>query len=75
MLNLSILLEQSAKRLPNQKAITFGETTLSYSQLNGAANQVANGLFKLGIKKGDKVALSCFNLPYFPIIYFGILTK
>ena len=22
---------------------------------------------------GDKVALSCFNLPYFPIIYFGIL--
>ncbi len=73
MLNLSILLEQSAKRLPNQKAITFGETTLSYSQLNGAANQVANGLFKLGIKKGDKVALSCFNLPYFPILYFGIL--
>ena len=73
MLNLSILLEQSAKRLPNQKAITFGETTLSYNQLNGAANQVANGLFKLGIKKGDKVALSCFNLPYFPILYFGIL--
>ena len=25
------------------------------------------------IKPGDKVALSCFNLPYFPIIYNGIL--
>lgn len=73
MLNLSILLEQSAKRHPSQKAMTFMDTTLTYAQLNGAANQVANGLVAKGIKKGDKVALSCFNLPYFPIIYFGIL--
>jgi long-chain acyl-CoA synthetase len=73
MLNLSILLEQSAKRHPSQKAMTFMDTTLTYAQLNGAANQVANGLVANGIKHGDKVALSCFNLPYFPIIYFGIL--
>ena len=26
-----------------------------------------------GIEPGDKVALSCPNLPYFPIVYFGIL--
>src|SRR4030095_9806172 len=43
------------------------------AQLNGAANQVANGLKALGIGKGDKVVLSCPNLPYFPIIYFGVL--
>ncbi|MCP9770725.1 long-chain fatty acid--CoA ligase [Lacihabitans sp. LS3-19] len=73
MLNLSILLEQSAKRNPNQKAMTFMDSTLTYAQLNGAASQVANGLKSKGIKRGDKVALSCFNLPYFPIIYFGIL--
>ncbi len=73
MLNLSILLEQSAKRHPNQKAMTFMDTTLTYAQLNGAANQLANGIVAKGIKKGDKVALSCLNLPYFPIIYFGIL--
>ncbi len=73
MLNLSILLEQSAKRLPNKPAITFMGNTLSYGQLNSAANQVANGLIAKGIGKGDKIALSCFNLPYFPIIYFGIL--
>jgi len=73
MLNLSILLEQSAKRYPQNKAITFMDSTLTYAQLNGAANQVANGLIAKGIQKGDKVALSCFNLPYFPIIYFGIL--
>ena len=26
-----------------------------------------------GIEPGDKVALSCPNLPYFPIVYYGIL--
>jgi long-chain acyl-CoA synthetase len=73
MLNLAVLLDDSAKRYPSKPAFTFMDTTLSYAQINGAANQIANGLKASGIKKGDKVALSCLNLPYFPIIYFGIL--
>ena len=72
MLNLSVLLEASASKYPNRTAVTFGDTNLTYNQVNAAANQVANGLVNLGIQQGDKVALSCFNLPYFPIIYFGI---
>ncbi|MFT7602599.1 MAG: long-chain acyl-CoA synthetase, partial [Saprospiraceae bacterium] len=73
MLNLSVLLEDSARRYPAKPAFTFMDTTLSYAQINAAANQVANGLKSIGIQDGDKVALSCLNLPYFPIIYFGIL--
>lgn len=73
MLNLSVLIEDSAKRYAAKTAFTFMDTRLNYAQINGAANQVANGLVANGIKPGDKVALSCFNLPYFPIIYFGIL--
>ena len=73
MLNLAVILEDSARRNPTKAAFTFMDTTLSYAQINGAANQVANGLKAKGIQPGDKVALSCFNLPYFPIIYFGIL--
>jgi len=73
MLNLSILIEDSAKRYADKTAFTFMDTALSYAQINAAANQVANGLVAQGIKPGDKVALSCFNTPYFPIIYFGIL--
>jgi len=73
MLNLSVLLESSAFKFPTKSAFTFADTTLTYAQVNGAANQIANGLNSIGISKGDKVALSCFNLPYFPIIYFGIL--
>jgi long-chain acyl-CoA synthetase len=34
---------------------------------------VANVLSLAGIQKGDTVALSCQNVPYFPIVYYGIL--
>lgn len=73
MMNLAFVLESSASEYPNKTAIVFGETRLSFAQLNGAANQVANALLERGIQKGDKVALSCLNLPYFPIVYYGIL--
>lgn len=73
MLNLSVILEDSARRYPDKDAFTFMDTTLSFSQMNAAANQIANGLRSKGVGHGDKVAISCLNLPYFPMIYFGIL--
>ena len=73
MLNLSILLEDSARAYPERTAVVLGDTRLSYAQVNAAANQVANMLVARGIRPGDKVALSCPNLPYFPIVYYGIL--
>lgn len=73
MLNLAVLLEATASQTPQREAIVFNQVRLNYAQLNGAANQVANGLTQLGIGKGDKVAISCLNLPYFPIVYYGIL--
>jgi len=73
MLNLSVLLEDSARKYPKKDAFVFMDTHVSYAQVNGAANQIANGLIAKGIKPGDKVALSCLNLPYFPMIYYGIL--
>ncbi len=73
MLNLSVILETSARRFPGKTAFIFGDTALTYSDLDSAANQVANALLTNGIAPGDKVALTCPNLPYFPIIFFGIL--
>ncbi|KQV75118.1 long-chain fatty acid--CoA ligase [Aeromicrobium sp. Root344] len=73
MANLAALLEQSTEKYADRTAIVFGDTRLTYAQVNGAANQVANLLVARGIEPGDKVALSCPNLPYFTIIYFGIL--
>ena len=73
MPNLSTLLEGSAATYPEREAVVLGGTRLTYAQVDGAANQVANLLVSRGIRPGDKVALSCPNLPYFTIVYFGIL--
>src|ERR687895_319551 len=73
MLNLSAVIEQHARRRPDAEALVCGATRLTYAQLNGWANQIANALAASGIRRGDHVALLCPNLPYFPAIYFGIL--
>jgi long-chain acyl-CoA synthetase len=73
MFNLATLLEETTRRLPDRIAVVFNDTRLTYAQVNGAACQVANALVELGIRPGDRVALSCPNLPYFPIVYYGIL--
>jgi long-chain acyl-CoA synthetase len=78
MLNLASLLENSAQKYGDREAVVLARpdgqsTRLTYAQVNGAANQVANLLVSRGIEPGDKVALSCPNLPYFPIVYYGIL--
>ncbi|WP_182524821.1 long-chain-fatty-acid--CoA ligase [Nocardioides dongkuii] len=71
--NLSSLLENSAKSYPDRDAIVLGDTRLTYAAVDSFANMVANLLVARGIRPGDKVALSCPNLPYFSVVYFGIL--
>ncbi len=73
MLNLAILLEDSAQEVPERTAVVSENTRLTYAQVNAAANQIANGLVQAGIKNGDKVALSCPDVAYFPVVYYGIL--
>ncbi|MDI6100099.1 long-chain fatty acid--CoA ligase [Actinoplanes sp. NEAU-A12] len=73
MLNLSVLLEDSARHYPERAAVVLGSQRLTYAQVNAAANQVAGLLRSRGVQPGDKVALTCPNLPYFPIVYYGIL--
>ena len=73
MLNLSVLLEDSARRYPDREALVLGPVRMTYAEVNAAANKVANLLASRGVGSGDKVALSCPNLPYFPIVYYGVL--
>jgi long-chain acyl-CoA synthetase len=42
---------------------------MTYAEINAAVNCWSNG----GIRGGDRIALSWPNLPYFPIVYYGIL--
>jgi long-chain acyl-CoA synthetase len=72
-LNLSSVLEHYANLTPDRLAVTCAGRNMTYGELNAAAAKVAGGLSSLGIAPGDHVALSCPNLTYFPIAYFGIL--
>jgi long-chain acyl-CoA synthetase len=70
-------LEESARKYPNSIATIlpgrFGDTKLTYRELNELANRLANALIDLGVKKGDRVALYMPNCPQFVIAYSGIL--
>ena len=72
-LNLASVLEHQARLTPDRVAVTFGSTHITYGELDAGASQIAGGLLGLGIAPGDHVALSCPNVPWFPIAYFGIL--
>jgi len=73
MLNLAVVLEDSARNVPDTDAVVHGKSRLSYAELDAAASRVAAALAARGIGSGDRVALSCPNLPYFPVVYYGIL--
>ena len=73
MLNLAVLLADSARNVPDRVAVACGPARLTYAQLDAQASQVAGALAARGIGPGDRVALSCPNLPCFPVAYYGIL--
>jgi long-chain acyl-CoA synthetase len=73
MLNLAVLLEDSARNVPDRDAVVHGLNRLTYADLDARASQVAAALAARGIGPGDRVALSCPNLPYVPVVYYGIL--
>ncbi len=73
MLNLAMMLEDAARAVPDRTAVVLGDYRSTYAEVDAAANRVANLLVERGIAPGDKVALACPNLPYFPSVYYGIL--
>ena len=72
-LNLAAIVDHSARLMPDRVALTCAGRSMTYGQLNQQAERVAAALAARGIAPGDHVALSCPNLPWFPIAYYGIL--
>jgi long-chain acyl-CoA synthetase len=72
-LALPDMLDATAKRVPGASAIDFMGRKFSYKDIGNAANRVAAGLAKLGVKKGDRVGLFLPNVPHYVAAYFGAL--
>ncbi|MBD8038482.1 long-chain-fatty-acid--CoA ligase [Solibacillus sp. A46] len=62
-----------ASRMPNQKALVFGDYTYTYKELNDEINRYSNGLIKQGLKKGDKVSLFLKNSHWFVICAYAVM--
>ncbi|MGQ9732601.1 MAG: long-chain-fatty-acid--CoA ligase [Candidatus Zipacnadales bacterium] len=71
--DLSATLKASADCAPDSPALTLGEKTLSYAELDQAVSSFATSLVEQGLEPGERVALWMPNVPQFVIGYFGIL--
>ncbi|MFC0296699.1 class I adenylate-forming enzyme family protein [Geobacillus jurassicus] len=72
-MNISELLARNARKFPDKTAIIDGETELSYAEVDRAVNRLASSLERLGIRRGDKVALYMPNTTEFVFAYFAVL--
>ncbi|OIJ10997.1 long-chain fatty acid--CoA ligase [Anaerobacillus arseniciselenatis] len=70
---LQSYLKEAAEKYPEKKAIHFIGKELSYKQLYDSSLKLANQLQKLGVKKGDRVAIMLANTPQAVISYYGAL--
>ncbi|MFC1822470.1 AMP-binding protein [Thermodesulfobacteriota bacterium] len=66
------ILYRTSKRYPNKEALIFKEMRITYDEFNNKVNRFANSLKKLGIKKGDRVAILSHNCPQFAIFLFSL---
>jgi long-chain acyl-CoA synthetase len=67
------MLEGTASEVPQKTAIVLGSQRVSYQELDETSNRVANALIRLGIKKGDHVAILMSCTPEWVINYFGVV--
>ena len=67
------VLADTARKHPDHPATLFKGAKLTYRELNELVDKFAAGLQKLGVKKGDRVAVHLPNCPQFPISYYAIL--
>jgi len=66
-------LENSAQKHPDKNAVWYKNEWITFGQIDNLANKVANYLFDIGIKHGDRVALLYENSHDYVINYFAIL--
>lgn len=71
--SLQQLLKNTAEKYPNKIAIYFNGKELSYQELYDSALKFAGYLQKIGIQKGDRVAIMLPNTPQSVISFYGVM--
>jgi len=60
-MNMAEALARNAQRFPEKLAIVDGRRKLSHRDFHLRSNRLGNYLLAQGVRKGDRVALSCGN--------------
>ncbi|GAB4539208.1 MAG: long-chain fatty acid--CoA ligase [Anaerolineae bacterium] len=67
-------LRRSAQRYPSQVATIFLGARLTYRQLQAQVDHLASQLYRMGVRKGDRVAIMLPNCPQMVIAYYATLS-
>jgi long-chain acyl-CoA synthetase len=73
MTNFATVLAEAAAEAPDRPAVKLDDLVFNYALFNGATMHAAGLLRGKGVQAGDRVGLQLPNVPYFPVLYFGIL--
>ena len=65
------MFECSVRRHPEKPAMHYFDRTLSYGEIDRAANSLAAALVKMGIRKGDRIIVQLQNIPQFLFAVIG----
>lgn len=65
-------LESAATRFPDRNALWHKKEWRTFAQVEAQANRIAHGLQRLGIQRGDRVALLHENSFHYVIAHFAI---
>lgn len=67
------MLDESAKNHPDQIALFFKGTKITFREYKEQTDALAAALVASGFKKGDRAVIYMANTPQFVISYFGIM--
>jgi long-chain acyl-CoA synthetase len=70
-LNLASFLRESARQHPKKPALIVGDTVIPYEVAHAYVQKFAGALEKLGVKRGQHVALMLPNVPHFVFAYYA----
>jgi acyl-CoA synthetase (AMP-forming)/AMP-acid ligase II len=71
-MNIRELLEKQTKTYPDKVFLYFEDEKVTYQDFNLTVNRIANGLRRMGVAKGDRVAIMLPNSPEFLYTWMGL---
>lgn len=71
-MNLTWMLEGTARKVPGKEAVVSDLGTLTYAELLAASRRAAAVLRDAGVRPGDRVGVMTYNTPAFVVAAFGI---